>query len=100
MTVLSNIAASWEAFELAGMLHEATWTPQGGTGTDALVMFDAPGASVIEGVYSADYSVVYRVSDWPNVREGDAITVGAAYKVREVLALTDGLLSRAFVSKR
>jgi hypothetical protein len=95
MTVASNLAASWEAFDAAGMLHDATHN-----GTPAHVMFDAPGATVIDGVYSADYSVVYRVSDWPSVREGDTIVVGTSYKVRELLALTDGLLSRAFLSKR
>jgi hypothetical protein len=99
VTVEANLAASFAAFEFAGMLRAATWA-SGGSSVAGQVIFDAPGALPVEGVYSNEYSIVYRVSQWPTVREGDVVTVGTAYRVREVTAIDDGLLARAFLTKR
>lgn len=82
------------------MLRAASWTAAGGAAVAGLVIFDAPGFEPLEGVASVDYSVLYRVSDWATVREGDTITVGTAYRVREVTPVDDGLLARAFITRR
>ena len=101
MSVASNLVASWAAFGLAGMLTAATWTASGGSAVPGEVFFDAPGSEVIDGVFSTEPSVRFRVADWPNVREGSAVTIGSTtYKVRDVQPLDDGLLARAFLTTR
>ena len=100
MTVASNLTASWVAFEHAGMLKEASWKAPSSPAVPGKVFLDAPGEILIDGVATNDYSAVYRISDWPTVREGDTVTVGDAYRVRLSLALEDGLLARVVLSKR
>lgn len=95
--IAADLASFFNAAEFA---TAASWTAKGGSAVAADVIFDAPGDVVIDGVYSTDYSVLYRTSIWPTVREGDTVTVGTAYKVRSILVLDDGLTARAFLSKR
>jgi hypothetical protein len=90
------LAASWSAFERAGMLQAATWHDSVGVPVTSVVMLDAPGTVILADVLSSDYSVLYRVSLWPGVRPQDRIDVGATqYRVREVLPVSDGALARA-----
>ena len=96
MSVDSLLAGSWAAFERAGMTKAAVWTNPVGSSVTTSVMFDAPGSVVLNDVLSTDYVATFRADAWPSVRPGDAVSVaGAAYRVREVLAVGDALLSRA-----
>jgi hypothetical protein len=91
------LAASWSAFERAGMLQPATWYEALRSEPSAAhVMIDAPGQLLLDGIVSTDWSALYRVDLWPAVRSGDRITQGAmTFEVREVLAVGDGALARA-----
>lgn len=98
MTVASRLAASWSAFERAGMLTSATWENPTGAAVTSNVMFDAPGALVGDGIVSTDYSIAFRVSDFPTLREQDRVTVGTSlYRVREAMPTGDGLIARAML---
>jgi hypothetical protein len=98
MTVASRLAASWSAFERAGMLTAAQWENPIGATVTANVMFDAPGALVGDGIVSTDYTIAYRVSDFPTLREQDRVMVGAKlYRVREMMPQGDGLIARAML---
>lgn len=79
----------------------ASWTPEaGGTPTVATVIFDAPGSLILDDVMSAEPSVLYRVADWPTVRERDTVVLGATtYKVRQVMPLSDGAIARALLRR-
>lgn len=95
--IASDLAAFFNTAEFG---TAATWTPKVGAPVSASVIFDAPGDALIDGVYSTEFSVLYRTSLWPSVKEGDTVTVGTAYKVRSVMVLDDGQTARAFLSKR
>jgi hypothetical protein len=79
----------------------ATWTAVAtGTPVSGVVLFDAPGAGVLDDITAIDYIVTYRVSQWAAVKPGDTITISAvAYKVREVLPIDDGLIAKAAVKR-
>ena len=88
-------------FDVAEFGTSATWTAVAtGTPVAGAVLFDAPGATVLEDVTAIDYIVTFRVDQWASVRSGDTITIGAvAYKVRGVLPVDDGLMAKAAIRK-
>lgn len=88
-------------FDAAEFGTSATWTAVAtGTPVAGTVLFDAPGANVLEYGTAIDYVVTYRVDQWATVRTGDTITVNAVpYKVREVMPIDDGLIAKALVKR-
>lgn len=76
----------------------ASWQSQrpGSAAVSAVVLLDAPGAAVLDGVVTTDWSAMYRPALWTTVAAGDRITVGSAlYQVIDVLSVDDGQLARA-----
>lgn len=76
----------------------ATWQRRqpGAAAVAGVVIIDAPGQLLLEGIASTEWSALYRVAQWPSVAAGDRVTVGPTiYEVREVLAIDDGQLARA-----
>ncbi len=72
-----------------------------GVQTPVRGIFSAPGKAVFDGsLYIGDTSVRYPLADWPAVKAGDGLTVGArTYKVREApVALHDGREATIYLS--
>ena len=92
--------ASWAALKGAGHTKGASWTPAGGTALPEDVIWSAAGEIVLNDVSTIDRIVRYRTNRWPGLREGMTVTIeGAAYRVREVLTLGDGLTAAASLAK-
>lgn len=85
------------AFDVDEFGTSAEWRAQPNAApVTAIVLIDAPGALILDGIVSTDWMVTYRVALWPSVQGGDRVHVGSTiYEVREALALDDGLLARA-----
>lgn len=92
----------WAALKVAGMLVSATLTPvTTGVGIAADVIYDAPGAVALENLSVVDHSVRFRTADWASARSRDTVTIGVlVFEVSEVVALDDGLVSRAMLRRR
>ena len=76
----------------------ATWQSQsaGIAPVVGVVLIDAPGQMLFEGVMSTDWTATYRVADWPTAAAGDRLTIGTTiYEIRELRSVDDGLLARA-----
>lgn len=95
MTPQQRLDASWSAFQLSGDVVEATWTPAGGSPVPGSVIFDAPGQDMLNGIISTNRVATYRVAQWPTVKQGDTITIGAkAYRCEAPMPVDDGLVAR------
>ncbi|MCA3180989.1 MAG: hypothetical protein O9345_16065 [Burkholderiaceae bacterium] len=89
-------------FDVAEFGSAATWQRKqpGAAAVAGVVIIDAPGQLLLEGIASTEWSALYRVAQWPSVAAGDRVTVGTTiYEAREVLALDDGLLARAMLRR-
>ena len=76
----------------------ASWRGQGGASTaiTSVVIVDAPGELLLQDVGAIDYVVTYRQAEWPTVRGGDRVVIGAThYEVRDALPIDDGVIARA-----
>lgn len=90
---------SW-AFDTSEFGSAATWTAQGGSPVAGVVLFDAPGALVLDDVMATDYLITYATATWPTVADRDVVTIGAVqYLVRQVMPLDDGRLARAALKR-
>jgi hypothetical protein len=94
----SDLSPFFNASEFA---TAATWTAVAtGAPIAGLVLLDAPGDLVLDDVATIDYGVTFRASEWPAMRERDAVSVGAwLYRVRAVTPIDDGLLVRAALTR-
>jgi hypothetical protein len=82
-------------FNTADFAVSATYTPAGGSPSDAAsVIFDANGQVLEEfGVQTLAPSAVLPASQWPTIAEGDTLNIGAtAHRIRGVIPLDDGAL--------
>ena len=63
-------------------------------GVSAVVMYDAPGAAMLDGMIADDApQLLVPSQSWPAARAGSAIVVGGvSYTAREVTAQDDGAL--------
>lgn len=76
----------FQAFDRAGFLKTALWTPSaGGAQRSAQVRLRAPGSEVLSGeVLSTDYSIQYPATELGGLKRGESLTVDAvSFKVRE-----------------
>jgi hypothetical protein len=90
---------SW-AFDPTEFGTDATWTAQGGSAVAGVVLFDAPGARVLDDVMATDYLITFSTATWPTVADRDTVTIGAVqYLVRQVMPLDDGQLVRAALKR-
>lgn len=74
----------------------ASWSARGMPAVPGLVWQVEPGVDLLEQVSTTDYSIAFRVSQWPAVQPSDRVTIGAViYEVRRINPIDDGLLARA-----
>jgi hypothetical protein len=89
-------------FDAAEFGTDATWrSAQPGLAPVAgVVILDAPGAILFDGIASTEWSALYPVVQWPALAAFDRIEVGTTiYEVREVLTIDDGLTARAALQR-
>lgn len=83
------------------MLSAATWTPDVGAPVSADVLFDTPGADVLDDLSTTEPSFRFRVSDLPGMIATPGGRVSARsqqYRVRRVHPIDDGLMARAWLT--
>jgi hypothetical protein len=80
----------FEAFDKAGFLKPALWTPSvglpgAGVQQSAQVRYSSPSQVVLAGdAMATDHSIQYPSGVFPGLRRGEAVTVdGVAFNVRE-----------------
>lgn len=80
----------FEAFDKAGFLKTALWTPSvglpgAGVQQSARVRYSSPTQVILAGdAMATDHSIQYPTSVFPGLKRGEALTVdGIAFKVRE-----------------
>ncbi len=83
---------------------DATWTPStGGAAQAGKMILDAPDAMVLgDMVVASEITVVFPVSQWAGIDEGQVLTVGSShYRLRQrPQAFDDGQLVRVEVVKQ
>lgn len=85
-------------FDVAEFGSAASWqsrTPNANA-VVGVVLLDAPDEDALDEIRASAHRITYRVSQWPAVREGDLVTIGAQkYTVRRIGAIDDGQLAQA-----
>lgn len=93
----------FEAFDEAGFLKPASWTPSGGGGPYApKVRYRAPSTVVLDGgLRTVDHEIEFVTAQLPGLAEGEQITVdGVLFRVRQKPEqLLDGTVSRAELAR-
>lgn len=77
----------FEAFNRAGFLTDATWTPSNGSAAQtARVDFRSAALSLLgDAVSATQYQMSYPASKFADLREGETVAIeGKAYRVLEV----------------
>lgn len=80
-----STADFYEAFDAAGFLKPASWTPStGGAQQTGSVRFRSPDVELFAGgQVSREYSISYQASLFPGLKTGETVIVdGVTYKVR------------------
>lgn len=80
----------------------ASWTPsQGGAEQGATVILDAPDLTILGDIaVSRNYEMLYTAGTFPGLDYGETVTIsGAAYNVMDVLAIDDGALMKARLTR-
>jgi hypothetical protein len=82
--------AFFAAFDRAGFLKAALWTPSAGlpgagVQQSAQVRYTAPTQTVLAGdAFATDYAMRYPAGTFPGLKRGETVTVdGVAFRVRE-----------------
>lgn len=93
-----DLAAMFDAAEFG---VAATWTPAvGGSPTPATVIYNAPGASILQDLTSTEPSVMYPTATWPSMQERDTVVIGSTtYIVRQVMPAADGAVATAMLRR-
>lgn len=90
-------------FDLGAFGVNATWTPSsGGAQQSATVILDAPDLTILGDVaISRNYEMLYPAGAFTGLDYGETVTVdGHAYSVQDVLAIDDGALMKARLTKQ
>jgi hypothetical protein len=91
----TDVDAFFDADEFGSAASWQSRAP-GAQAVSGVVLLDAPDEDALDDIRASAHRITYRVAQWPVVREGDRITVGAQlYTVRRVAAIDDGLLAQA-----
>jgi hypothetical protein len=89
----------FEAFDEAGFLKLASWTPSGGgTTKEAQVRYRGPSTDILgDAVRATDHEITYVTDQLPGLAEGERLVIdGETYRVRQKPERQlDGSISRA-----